>query len=155
VTSGEAKEPGSVARRAGAVLAIATLGAACAIAACSRHPGPDDPVNELPFGALDFPVQGAQVKAVTPVAGWALDDRGVREIRLYVDGHIVNTGALTQERPDVRNMFPQYARGSARLGFLMLAGFDAPGPHTIIVQAVDDNGATREIGVVNVVAIDK
>jgi len=37
----------------------------------------------------------------------------------------------------------------------MLMGFDAPGPHVIVIQAVDSDGATRDIGVVNVVAIDK
>src|SRR6187401_1558660 len=52
-----------------------------------RNPG-----NELPFGAIDVPVNGAQVKAQAPIAGWALDDRGIAEIRIYVDAHLVSTG---------------------------------------------------------------
>jgi len=129
--------------------------AAVALAACETHKGVNDPANELPFGALDFPVQGAQVKAEAPVAGWVLDDRGVQQVRVYVDGHLINTGGLTQERPDVSKMFPQYSHGTHKHGFLMLMGFDAPGPHVIVIQAVDSDGATRDIGVVNVVAIDK
>jgi hypothetical protein len=129
--------------------------AAVAPTGCNGDKGVNDPANELPFGALDFPAQGAQVTAESPVAGWALDDRGVQQIRVYVDGHLINSGGLTQERPDVAKMFPQYARGSQKHGFLLLMGFDAPGPHAIVIQAVDTDGATRDIGVVNVVAIDK
>ena len=54
------------------------------------------PVNELPFGHVDTPPQGAQVKAETGIAGWALDDRGIKEIRVYIDNHIVNTGTSTE-----------------------------------------------------------
>jgi hypothetical protein len=129
--------------------------AAATLAGCNRETGVNDPVNELPFGALDFPAQGAQLKAESPVGGWALDDRGVTQIRVYVDNHLINSGILSQERPDVAKMFPQYARGSQRHGFLLLMGFDAPGPHTVIVQAVDTDGATREIAVVNVTSVDK
>jgi hypothetical protein len=114
-----------------------------------------DPSNELPFGHVDVPVAGAQVNAQAPIAGWALDDRGVREIRVYVDGHIVNTGQLTAQRPDVSKAFPQYARESHLHGWALLLGFDAPGPHTVIVQAVDTDGATRDIGTLNVTAVDR
>src|SRR6185436_17165659 len=89
------------------------------------------------------------------IAGCAPDDRGIREIRLYIDGHLANTCRPTQARPDVSQIFPQYARGRTRHGWTMLAGFDVPGPHTLIVQAVDSDGATRDIGVLNVTAIDK
>ena len=83
-----------------------------------------------------------------------MDDRGVTQIRVYVDNHIINSGTLTQDRPDVSKAFPQYTRDH-RHGFTLLAGFDAPGPHTIIVQAVDTDGATRDIAVIPVTAVDK
>lgn len=127
---------------------------AAAIAGCAPA-GEHDPANELPFGNVDLPSPGAKVTALSPVAGWALDDRGIREVRLYIDGHLANTCRPTQARPDVTQIFPQYARGRTRHGWTMLAGFDVPGPHTLIVQAVDSDGATRDIGVLNVTAIDK
>jgi len=136
------------------VRGLAAVAVAAALAGCTPS-GADDPANELPFGAVDLPTQGAQVKALSPVAGWALDDRGIREIRLFIDGHLANTTHLTQARPDVSQIYPQYARGRQRHGFTMLAGFDVPGPHTIVVQAVDTDGATRDIGVVTVTAVDK
>ena len=134
--------------------ALAAAVCAAAVAGCAPA-GEHDPVNELPFGNVDLPAPGAELTALSPVSGWALDDRGIREIRLYIDGHLANTCRLTQARPDVSQIFPQYARGRHRHGWVMLAGFDVPGPHTIIVQAVDSDGATRDIGVLKVTAIDK
>lgn len=135
--------------RSWSVLALVLL------VACGRGRGVDDPANELPFGHVDQPVNGASVDAVGPVSGWALDDRGIAQIRVYVDGHIVNSGGLTDQRPDVSSAFPQYAHKTHLHGFTLLMGFDAPGPHTVLVQAVDTNGATRDIGVVNVTAVDR
>ena len=143
----------SVARRA---LAIAALACAAALTGCdAADGGVRGAANELPFGTVDRPVPNSEVTALSPVAGWALDDRGIAEIRLYIDGHLANTCRLTQARPDVAQTFPKYARGRLRHGFIMLAGFDVPGPHTLVVQAVDSDGATRDIGVINVTAIDK
>jgi len=129
-------------------------GCAAALTGCTPA-GMRDPANELPFGNVDLPAPNAEVPALTPVAGWALDDRGIREIRLYIDGHLANTARVTMSRPDVAKTFVNYARGRTRHGFTMLAGFDIPGPHTIVVQAVDTDGATRDIGVLNVTAVDK
>jgi hypothetical protein len=146
--------PWSVARETRAYAGAAAL-AAATLAGCNRETAVNDPANELPFGTLDFPVQGAQVAVESPAGGWALDDRGVTQVRVYIDGHLINSGVLSQDRPDVAKVFPQYARGGQKYGFLILMGFDAPGPHTIIVQAVDTDGATRDIAVVNVTAVDR
>jgi hypothetical protein len=114
-----------------------------------------DTANELPFGHVDVPVDGAKVQAQTPIAGWALDDRAVREIRVYVDGRIVNHGPLTDERPDVSKVFPQYARGGNRHGWTLTMAFAVPGPHAVLVQAVDQDGATRDIGTITVTAVER
>ena len=146
---------GPVGRRKGVSAAAGVLLTATLAAGCGRSNGVEDPANELPFGHVDVPVEGARVNAQTPIAGWALDDRGVREIRVYVDGHIINRGQLTDQRPDVSKEFPQYAHETHLHGWTMLAGFDAPGPHTLLVQAVDSDGATRDIGTLTVTALDR
>lgn len=139
----------------------APIGAAAvvflAVTGCNRGQwtGVLDPANELPFGVVDVPVQNAQVKSEEPISGWAMDDRGVKEIRVYVDGHIVSHGPLTIEREDVSRAYPRYARASHRHGFTLLMGFDAPGKHTVLVQAVDSDGATRDIGTVQVTSTDQ
>ena len=114
-----------------------------------------DPANELPFGAVDVPAADAQVKAQTPIAGWALDDRGVKEVRVYVDGHLASHGPLTEQRPDVSKAFPQYARAGDRHGWVLTMAFAAPGPHSVIVQAVDTDGATRDIGTFKLTTLER
>ena len=60
---------------------------------------------------------------------------------------------MTVARPDVVNAHPAYSHGSQNHGWavtLTLAEAFQPGPHTIIAQAVDTQGATRDIGVVTV-----
>jgi hypothetical protein len=153
LASGEGEGSRSVARRLCARAAL-PLAAAAVLAACGAR-GVVDPANELPIGHVDVPVQGAELKALAPVAGWAIDDRGIREVRLYIDGHIVNVGVPSQDRPDVGKAYPQYTHSDHRQGWTLLAGFDAPGPHTLLVQAVDSDGATRDIGVIGVTTIDK
>jgi hypothetical protein len=154
--SGSVEGNRSVARRLRrrAARAALPLAVAAVLAGCSEK-GVKDENNELPFGHVEVPAQGAEVKMLTPVAGWAMDDRGIREIRLYVDNHIVNSGRTGQDRPDVSRAYPRYTRGDHHHGWTVLAGFDAPGPHTILVQAVDSDGATRDIAVINVTAVDK
>ena len=122
---------------------------------CGSGRGVEDPANELPFGHVDQPVAGAELHALSPISGWALDDRGVRAIRIYVDNHLVNSGRPAQPRPDVTGAYPAYARRNARPGWTLLLGFDQPGPHTVLVQAVDSDGAARDIGVVTVTSVDK
>lgn len=146
---------GPVGRRKGVSAAAGVLLTATLAAGCGRSNGVEDPANELPFGHVDVPVEGARVNAQTPIAGWALDDRGVREIRVYVDGRIVNHGPLTNERPDVSKAFPQYARGGNRHGWTLTMDFVVPGPHAVLVQAVDHDGATRDIGTLTVTAVDR
>src|SRR5262245_17827937 len=155
MTSGERNEARSVARRTRACAVLAAVVAAAAMAGCRGDRAAYDPANELPNGHVDLPADGAEVKAESPVAGWAIDDRGIKEIRVYVDGHLITTGALTIARPDVSKTFPRYSHATHTHGFEMLMGFDAPGPHTVLVQAVDTDGATRDIGVITVTSVDK
>jgi hypothetical protein len=73
-----------------------------------------DPTNELPFGWVDIPAPDASVPPSTPIGGWALDDRGIREVRIFVDSHFVNVTPLNTDRPDVAKAYPSYARGSSK-----------------------------------------
>src|SRR6478735_3004313 len=114
--------------RAAVVAALAAC--SLALAGC-RSRGVYDPANDMPFGWVDYPVADAHVKALTMVSGWALDDRGIREIRLYIDGHLVNSCHITEARPDVNRNFPRLARPGLLSGWAMLGGFDAVGPHTV------------------------
>jgi hypothetical protein len=113
--------------------------------------GPD-PNNELPTGFVDQPTGGATVGRQMQMYGWAHDDGAVSEIRIFVDGRFVARTTLTQPRPDVTTAFPQYAAGGDMLGWVATVPLTSvsEGTHTVLVQAVDNKGATRDIGSVDV-----
>jgi hypothetical protein len=149
---GNCSRPAS--RAARAVLAAALLALTIG---CNRggSDGVLDPANELPFGNVDQPAAKSQTGASTAVGGWAMDDKEIREVRVYVDGRLAEVSVLNTDRPDVSKVFPQYAHATHLHGWSTMIAFEAPGPHTILVQAVDSNGATRDIGTVPVTSLDK
>ena len=135
-------------------LALAAL--LLATTACQQDapdPGPDSK-NELPFGFVEGPPAGSIVKKQFVAGGWAMDDQGVKEVRLYVDNKFVARATVNQIRPDVTKAYPNYAASDK--GFhgwtikVTLPDVFAAGPHTLLVQAVDTEGATRDIGTVAV-----
>ena len=104
-----------------------------------------DPANGLPFGFVDNPPAGSSVGWRVRVAGWALDDQGIAEIRIFLDDHLVATTAPDTARPDVAKVFPELARRQGRVGWSR--EIDMPqGSHTIVVQAVDRLGLSRDLG---------
>ena len=109
-----------------------------------------DPANAQPMGVIDVPADGATVPMTTIAGGWAIDDRGIREIRLYLDGHFVNSLPLNTRRPDVAKAYPGYVRGTDVLGWTTMIGFSEPGPHAFNALAVDSDGARRDLGTVRV-----
>lgn len=144
-------ETKSALKRLGARLAAALLITSLAVVACARGAPPPDPSNELPFGAIDLPRAGATVQRKVGVHGWALDDRGIREIRIFANGHYVASTRLTIARPDVTKAYPAYARGNDRHGW----GVEITLPPrteeaTIVAQAVDTQGLTADLGKVSV-----
>ena len=106
------------------------------------------PEQPLPFGYLDLPAEGAMVPAGKPlqVAGWALDDSTVKEVRVYLDNRFKAKTSTNLERPDLAKPYPSYLHGTNMHGWNV--EIDVPngaGPHTILVQVVDDGGATRDV----------
>lgn len=149
---------GNCSRPARRAARVAVAAALCVFAlGCNRgaSEGVLDPSNELPFGTIDQPLAKSQTGASTGVGGWAMDDREVREVRIYVDGRLAEVSTINTERPDVSKVFPQYAHATHMHGWSTIITFEAPGPHTLLVQAVDSNGATRDIGTVPITSIDK
>lgn len=127
----------------------------CLAAAGCQSPTPSaepDPKNELPFGFMDAPAQGVGVERQIQMYGWALDDKGVKEVRVFVDGKYLAKTTISVSRPDVAQAHPGYGSGDVAGWALTITLGDAiaPGVHTILAQAVDTQGATRDIGNVSV-----
>lgn len=121
------------------------------VSACWGDVRPPDPRNELPFGVVDLPRAGATVRRTAFVSGWALDDSKIEGVRVYLDSRYVSDAQLGLDRPDVSKEYPRYARGTNAHGWGVEVDFSAlTGAHTVLVQAIDDRGASRDLGVVSV-----
>ena len=106
-----------------------------------------DPENELPAGFLDSPSAGMVVPRQFRFAGWALDNSRAVRVDVYVDGRFRGSTTPSVKRPDVLKAFPQYARNSDVCGWELTIDLgEAPGARFVLAQAVDDAGATRDLG---------
>jgi hypothetical protein len=123
------------------------------VVGCTTSSSQPDPKNELPFGFVDEPANGSAIDRNVSAHGWALDDGSVVEVRMFLDNHFVARTAVNEQRPDVTKAYPRYAHGNDSHGWSLiapLAGDVATGPHTLMFQAVDNLGASRDIATVNV-----
>jgi hypothetical protein len=135
------------------LVAISLVSTACQTTT-GREPDPDAN-NELPIGWIDKPRNGATVGRVVEVAGWALDDSGVRVVRLYVGGRYKASTTIKGRRPDVVAAYPKYGNQNDQAWHATVELGETPGPYHILAQAVDDAGATRDIGSVTVRLISR
>lgn len=94
-----------------------------------------------PFGFVDGPSSGEELSGTAEVGGWAIDDRGVDRVEVYVDGELVGEADLGYPRPDLQSDYPglpggpehgyRYPLDTSELG---------PGDHVLQAVAVDDAG---------------
>jgi len=124
--------------------------AVVSLAGC-REPA-KNPKNLLPYGYVDTPKAGDVLRpGKTLVGGWALDDVRVTEVRVYFDGHYRASAPIEVPRPDVAKVVEQCAHQGTICGWNLRVDFGmAAGEHTILVQAIDNHGASRDIGTVPV-----
>ncbi|UCH96064.1 MAG: right-handed parallel beta-helix repeat-containing protein, partial [Candidatus Aminicenantes bacterium] len=81
------------------------------------------------FGSFETPLDGSTVSSSIPVTGWALDDIGVENVKIFRG----NTGSLVYigdavfvegARPDVEQAYPHYPMNyKAGWGYMMLTNF--------------------------------
>jgi hypothetical protein len=112
--------------------------------------GPDNrdtarPENLAPLGVIDEPREGP-MPSTFKVTGWAGDDRGIRAVRVYVDGELTALASFARDRPDVTAAYPRFRHGTDRLGYEATVESISPGPHVVRVEAVDSDGVTTDLG---------
>lgn len=136
-----------------AVLAV-LLGA---MMACSAEaPRPDAPKrqrepNRESMGFIDIPADGATVDPYVRVTGWAVDESGVKGVRIYFDDELMVTAPIVTRRPDINDKYPQFAKPDALHGFEAMVDAGAHvGFTTIRAVAVDGRGAQSQIRTVSV-----
>jgi Big-like domain-containing protein len=132
-------------------LLLACISGGCRREAVTSSPPTPDPHNQLPFGNVEAPRNNDTVGRIVDVAGWALDDSAVRFVRVYVDGTYQVTAQITVPRPDIETVYPKYVTPDSKHGWSTAVDLgDRAGLHEVLVQAVDDHGASRNIGTVTV-----
>src|SRR3954463_2990923 len=122
-------------------------------AGCALLQTSPDPRNELPFGWVDEPSNGAAVQRNIESHGWALDDNTVSKVNVYLDGHYLAQTSITEARADVTKIFPRYSHGNDTHGWKLLISLPPDvtlGLHKLVFQGVDNQGATRDLGAVDV-----
>jgi hypothetical protein len=115
-----------------------------------------------PFGSCDTPQNGTAVGGSIPIMGWALDDIGIQNVRIYrdptgneqpgSDGLVFIGDAVFVEgaRPDVEQAFPSLPLNNrAGWGYMLLTNFlpnQGNGTFTLRAVATNFNGGKTELG---------
>ncbi|MEO8585027.1 MAG: hypothetical protein ABI584_02600 [Acidobacteriota bacterium] len=109
----------------------------------------DNTRNQPPFGGVDFPLpdSGVSANGILMVAGWALDDRKIDHVDVFVDGLIERQAVTGIYRADVAANYPDNTQ-SIVSGFVLNVDSTryANGVHTVTVKAVDDQGQQGLLG---------
>jgi Leucine-rich repeat (LRR) protein len=112
--------------------------------------------SEFPFGSFDTPIGGSTVSSSIPVTGWALDDTGIKDVKIYREQQqdLIYIGTALQvegARPDVAIAYPNYPNNTkAGWGYMMLTNFlPNSGNGTFVLHAIatDVMGKTTTLGI--------
>jgi hypothetical protein len=93
----------------------------------------------LPFGWVDVPKEGEAVAPGSGGFGWALDDSGIREVRLSADGVVAVPLIARQRHPGVIPVFPAYP-DVEHAGFGFHVPALPPGRHTLKFTLIANDG---------------
>jgi hypothetical protein len=107
-----------------------------------RQSGP----NPSSIGFIDKPHEGDTVDTPLEVAGWALDESGVKAVRIYFDDDLVATLPVVVPRPDIIKRYPAYANQGPVHGFMQTIDAGAHAGYTVIrAVAIDGRGAQTDV----------
>ncbi|MCX6580185.1 MAG: hypothetical protein NT166_08375 [Candidatus Aminicenantes bacterium] len=104
-----------------------------------------------PFGDFATPLEGSATYNSVPVTGWALDDVGVSNVKIYNgDTYIGDAIFVDGARPDVQAAFPTYPNNyKAGWGYMLLTNFlpnGGNGTYIIHAKAIDKEGNEVTLG---------
>lgn len=111
--------------------------------------------TDPPFGEFATPIDGDTVASSIPVTGWALDDSGVANVKIYrgTTGNLTYIGDASfveGARPDIAAAYPGYPNNTrAGWGYMLLTNFlpnGGNGTFTLYAIAEDVYGKTTTLG---------
>jgi hypothetical protein len=113
------------------------------------------PEKDPPFGEFATPTHGSTVASSIPVTGWALDDSGVANVKIYRGqgstlAYIGDAQMVEGARPDIAAAYPQYPNNTkAGWGYMLLTNFlpnGGNGTYTLYAIATDVYGKSTTLG---------
>ena len=104
------------------------------------------PRLDRPMGNIDEPLRDVTTVGPLRLSGWAGDNRGIREVRVLMDGQVVAVSALNWDRPDVSATYPEFRHGSERHGWRISVELHVPGAHRLSILAINLDGVSAELG---------
>ena len=107
---------------------------------------PTAPPPDRPMGNIDEPLRDVTAARRVRLRGWAGDSRGIREVRVLMDGQVIATTALNWDRPDVSAAYPEFRHGTDCHGWGINVELPVPGLHRLSVEAINIDGVNAEIG---------
>lgn len=113
------------------------------------------PEIDPPFGSFETPVEGSLFSGSIAVTGWALDDGGLANVKIYllqngIANYIGDALFVEGARPDIASAFSGYPNNTkAGWGYMMLTNFlpgGGNGSYVISAIATDLAGKSTELG---------
>jgi hypothetical protein len=105
---------------------------------------PDTGPNPLSIGYIDWPKPRTSVSSVFTVEGWAADEDGVVEVRIYVDRDRAAVVRPSVARPDVDAAYPRVARERHGFGAELNVG-SKTGSCLVRADVLDKRGAVTTV----------
>jgi hypothetical protein len=107
--------------------------------------------SPAPFVEFDTPLDGAKVSGSIPVTGWALDEIGIENVKIYNGGAYIGDAIFVEgARPDIETAYPTYPNNyKAGWGYMLLTNFlpnGGNGTFTLIAKATDMEGNEVSLG---------
>jgi hypothetical protein len=104
----------------------------------------DTRANPASLGYIEWPKRNASMSSVFVVEGWAADQDGVVEVRIYVDADRVAIAHPWLARPDVEAALPNVARQRHGFSVEVNAGSKI-GPRVVRADVLDTRGAVTTV----------
>jgi len=103
--------------------------------------------NKAPFGVIDGPTEMTSSEGPLSIHGWALDDAGVSDVRVFIDNQSIGSAVRGYPRPDVRAAFPSMPNAESS-GFRLETNISrlTSGNHSLTLQITDSAGAVTAVG---------
>jgi|GEM_PF-3383881 len=97
-------------------------------------------------GKLESPMDGRNASGVKAIYGWALDEKGISRIELFIDGSYVCKIPHGGIREDIKAAYPRYPKAD-QSGFAMIWNYSAlsPGEHHVVVKLHNLKGETLDL----------